>query len=365
MQTSMGKKGVEDFGRLPDGRQVQRLILENASGMRVAVINYGAIVQEVLVPDRDGGFADVVLGFDDIEGYLGPHPYFGALVGRYANRIARGKFSIGGSDYTLATNNGPNAIHGGIKGFDKAFWEIVPEASSDCVVLRYVSADGEEGFPGELTVTVTYTLTDDNQLRIDYEAVSTRPTPVNFTNHSYFNLAGAGNGDVLDHVVTINADHFTPVDETLIPTGELRSVAGTPFDFRQATAIGERIDDADTQLDYGLGYDHNWVLNRESESPTLAASVCEPTSGRVMQVYTTEPGLQFYTANNLDGSDVGKGGSAYHRRYAFCMETQHFPDSPNRPEFPSTILSPGETCRTTTIYQFGCLPRAKGILDEP
>jgi aldose 1-epimerase len=354
MQENIESKDVEDFGRLPDGQLVQRMILENASGMRVAVITYGAIIQEISIPDRDGRVADVVLGFDDLEGYLGPHPYFGALVGRYANRIANGRFSIGDDDHVLATNNGPNALHGGIRGFDKVVWEIVAKASSNRCVLRYVSADGEEGYPGKLTTTVTYTLTDDNELRMDYQAVTDRPTVVNLTDHSYFNLAGAGNGDVLDHVVTIDADHFTPVDETLIPTGELRPVDDTPFDLRRATSIGENIDDSDTQLKYGLGFDHNWVLNREDESLSLAASVFDPASGRVLKVYTTEPGLQFYTGNNLDGSDVGKGATAYHRRYGFCMETQHFPDSPNQPEFPSTMLSPGETYRTTTTYQFGC-----------
>ena len=354
MQKDIESSDVKEFGRLPGGQLVQRMILENASGMRVAVITYGAIIQQILVPDRDGRVADVVLGFDNLEGYLGPHPYFGALVGRYANRIAKGRFTIGDEDYVLATNNGPNAIHGGIKGFDKVLWDIIAEVSSNRCVLRYVSADGEEGYPGKLTTTVTYTLTDDNELRLDYEAVTDRPTVVNLTDHSYFNLAGAGNGDVIDHVVTIDADHFTPVDETLIPTGEVRPVADTPFDLRRATPIGACIDGSDTQLEYGLGYDHNWVLNRKGGSLTLAASVFEPASGRVLKVYTTEPGLQFYTGNNLDGSDVGKGATAYQSRYGFCMETQHFPDSPNQPEFPSTTLSPGETYRTTTIYQFGC-----------
>jgi aldose 1-epimerase len=343
---------VAHFGSMPDGREVKLITLRNRNGMEVAVTNYGAIVQRIVVPDRDGEFADVTLGFDTLDDHLGEHPYFGAVVGRYANRIAGGKFSIGGTEYTLATNNGPNSLHGGIKGFDKVLWDVLSEDITNSVTLRYVSADGEEGYPGTLTATVVYTLTDENELRIDYSAESDKPTPVNLSNHTYFNLAG--NGDVLEHEVMIAADRFTPVDSTLIPLGTLRPVDGTPFDFRRPTAIGERIGQGDTQLEYGMGYDHNWVLNREpgGEGLFMAARVHEPQSGRVMEVLTTEPGLQFYTGNFLDGSVVGKGGKAYEHRSGFCMETQHYPDSPNQPDFPSTILAPGEVYESTTIYRF-------------
>lgn len=349
-----GAATVVQFGSMSDGRDVKLITLRNKDGMEVAVTNYGAIVQSIVVPDRDGEFADITLGFDTLDGYLGDDPYFGAVVGRYANRIANGKFSIGAAEYTLAVNNGPNALHGGIKGFDKVLWEVLSEDIASSVTMRYVSADGEEGYPGTLTTTVVYTLTDENELRIDYSATSDKPTPVNLSNHSYFNLTGSGNGDVLNHEIMIVADYFTPVDGTLIPLGTLRPVDGTPFDFRHPTAIGERIDDSDVQLEHGLGYDHNWVLNRDNEDESLimAASVYEPHSGRVMEVFTTEPGLQFYTGNFLDGSIIGKGGKSYGHRNGFCMETQHYPDSPNQPDFPSTILSPGGVYQSTTIYRF-------------
>lgn len=339
---------------MPDGRDVKLITLRNENGIEVAVINYGAIVQRIVVPDRDGEFADIALGFDTLNGYLGDHPYFGAVVGRYANRIAGGKFSIGETEYTLALNNGPNSLHGGIKGFDKVLWDVLPDSTASSVTMQYVSPDGEEGYPGTLSTTVVYTLTDENELRIDYSATSDKRTPVNLSNHSYFNLAGNGNGDVLDHEVMIVADYFTPVDGTLIPLGTLRSVDGTPFDFRRPTAIGERIGHQDVQLEYGMGYDHNWVLNGESQEKSLvmAARVYEPRSGRVMEVLTTEPGLQFYTGNFLDGSIVGKGGKSYGHRNGFCMETQHYPDSPNHPDFPSTILAPGDVYQSTTIYRF-------------
>ncbi len=350
---SMDHGLVDDFGMLLDGRDVSLVTLRNQRGMEVRVTNYGAIVQSIKVPDRYGDFGDVVLGFDTLDGYLTEHPYFGAVVGRYGNRIAHGRFSIGGVEYTLARNNGPNALHGGIKGFDKVLWDVLSgSVSENRVALHYVSPDGEEGYPGELSVTVTYTLTDNNELRIDYEARTDKPTVVNLTNHSYFNLAGAGNGDILDHQVSIVADYFTPVDETLIPTGEIRPVGGTPFDFREPQSIGARIEDADQQLAYGLGYDHNWVLARQNDGLSHAATVYEPNSGRLLEVYTTEPGLQFYTGNFLDGSDVGKGQTTYEHRFGFCMETQHFPDSPNQADFPSTLLTPGDVYRSTTVYRF-------------
>jgi aldose 1-epimerase len=318
--------------------------------MEVGITNYGAIVTSIRVPDRSGAFADVVLGFDSLEGYLGKHPYFGAVVGRYGNRIAKGRFSLNGVEYTLARNNGENALHGGLKGFDKQVWtgREVPGG----VELQYVSKDGEEGYPGTLTATVKYTLTPENELKIEYLAVTDKPTVVNLTSHSYFNLAGEGQGDILGHQVTIHADRFTPVDAGLIPTGELRPVEGTPFDFRKPAAIGARIDQADEQLKRGGGYDHNFVLNSGGGAPAMAVRVVEPISGRVMEVLTDQPGVQFYTGNFLDGTIKGKGGKVYRRRYGFCLETQHFPDSPNQPAFPSVVLQPGEPMRSTTIYRF-------------
>jgi aldose 1-epimerase len=307
------------------------------------------------VPDRAGQFADVVLGFDDLAGYVEKHPYFGSIVGRYGNRIARGKFTLDGVEYTLAVNNGPNALHGGLKGFDKQVWsaETIEEEHAVGLRLSYVSADGEEGYPGALSVTVTYLLTNANELKIHYDAATDAPTVINLTNHSYFNLEGAGRGTILGHEVHINADHFTPVDDTLIPTGELRPVEDTPFDFREPKPIGRDIAAEDQQIVFGGGYDHNFVLSKQTPaSLSLAARIHAPGSGRIMEVYTTEPGMQFYTGNFLDGSNVGKGGIVYEYRYGFCMETQHFPDSPNQPDFPSTVLRPGERYHSTTVYQF-------------
>ena len=336
---------------------MQLFTLTNAKGMEVAITNYGGIIVSVKVPDRAGKPGDVVLGFDKLDGYTAtpPPPYFGALIGRYGNRIGGAKFKLNGTEYTLPKNNGDNCLHGGKRGFDKVVWRAAPAAGGRSLELSYVSPDGEEGFPGNLTVQVTYSLNDNNELGIEYGATTDKLTVVNLTNHSYFNLAGQGEGDILGHQMMIAADQFTPVDKGLIPTGELRSVQGTPFDFRQPTAIGARIDADDEQLKFGQGYDHNFVLNRVGKGPELAARVTEPKSGRVMEVMTTEPGVQFYTGNFLDGSIHGKGGKVYARRSGFCLETQHFPDSPNKPSFPSTSLRPGQQYRTATVYRFSTM----------
>ncbi|UCG87254.1 MAG: galactose mutarotase [Gemmatimonadota bacterium] len=347
-----------EFGQLPDGTPVDAFTLTNANGVVVRAITYGGIITSLRVPDRNGQFDDVVLGYDDLAGYLEENPYFGAIIGRYGNRIAGGRFTIDGQTYTLATNNGPNHLHGGVTGFDKVVWQAEPFERGDSVgvVFSYASPDGEEGYPGNLDVRVTYTLTAANELVFDYYAITDKPTPVNLTQHSYFNLAGDGRGDVLGHQLMINADHFTPVDSTLIPNGAIAPVAGTPFDFRSATAIGARIDQDEAQLRNGLGYDHNFVLNRGDSAVTHAAQVYEPRTGRSMDVYTTEPGVQFYSGNFLDGSITGKAGRVYRHRYGFCLETQHFPNSPNQPDFPSTILQPGDEYRSTTTYVFGVRP---------
>jgi aldose 1-epimerase len=344
----------QPFGKTSDGRPIDRYTLKNANGLEADVITWGAIVTRLLVPDRSGTPGDVVLGFDTLDGYLAQHPYFGAIVGRYGNRIAKGRFTLNGKTYTLATNNGPNSLHGGLKGFDKHVWTARPVSSADgdAVELTYVSKDGEEGYPGTLTAKVTYTLTRDNALRIDYDLTTDQDTVANVTNHSYFNLAGQGNGDILSHEITIDADRFTPVDETLIPTGELRPVGNTPFDFRAPTAIGARITRADEQITFGKGYDHNFVLNGTPGTLRRAVRVTERTSGRAMEVYTTEPGVQFYTGNFLDGSLTGKSGKVYKFRYGFCLETQHFPNSPNTPSFPSTVIKAGDHYRSQTEYRF-------------
>jgi len=336
-----------------DGRPVILYTFKNAHGIEVSAMNYGGIIQSIRVPDRNGKFADIVLGHDTSEGYMPNPPYLGAIVGRYANRIANGSFTLDGKTYTLPKNDGPNTLHGGVtKTFDKVIWESQPLKGKNGVAFTYLSRDGEEGFPGNLKVTVTYTLTDANELYIDYQAETDKATPINVSQHSYFNLKGEGNGDILDHEIMINADKFTPVDKNLIPTGELRSVKGTPFDFTTSTKIGARIEDKDEQLVLGHGYDHNWVLNHNGEGRTLAARVYEPTTGRVLEVSTTQPGVQFYTGNFLDGSVTGKEGHVYKRRYGFCLETQHFPDSPNHPSFPTTILKPGEKFHQETVFKF-------------
>jgi aldose 1-epimerase len=338
------------------GNPIELFKLANGHGMELEVMTYGGIIRSLKVPDRTGAVADVVLGFDGPEGYLGdpPPPYFGALIGRYGNRIAKGKFTLDGQTYTLATNNAPNHLHGGNKGFDKVLWTAAPRQSSEgaSLVLTRTSPDGEEGYPGTLQARVTYTLTDRNELVIEYHATTDKPTPVNLTNHSYFNLAGEGSGDILGHELMIDADRYTPVDDTLIPTGELASVADTPFDFRKATAIGARINQDNPQLKNGKGYDHNWVLNRQGTGLQLAARLSDPKSGRTLEIRTTEPGLQFYSGNFLDGTIKGKGGHAYALRSGLCLETQHFPDSPNHPAFPSTILKPGQSYDSKTVFTF-------------
>ncbi|TGE08629.1 aldose epimerase family protein [Hymenobacter fodinae] len=356
-QSTTGTTGTApssaSFGKTTDGTEVQLFTLANAHGLKVSITNYGGTITSLMVPDKSGKLGDVVLGFDNVSGYQSPEfvksgPYFGALIGRYGNRIKGGKFTLDGKQYTLAKNNGENTLHGGKKGFDKVVWQAEPGTSADGQTLKltYLSKDGEEGYPGNLNVTVTYTLTNDDALKIDYSATTDKATPVNLTNHAYFNLALGQKPDILGHEVTIAADRYNVVDAGLIPTGELKAVKGTPFDFTTAHTIGERI------AQVPGGYDHNWILNQTSGMHT-AATVYEPTTGRTMEVRTTEPGLQFYTGNFLDGTLKGKNGLTYGKHAAFCMETQHFPDSPNQPSFPTTILKPGQTLQSTTTYQFG------------
>jgi aldose 1-epimerase len=345
----------EPFGSVAAG-PVDRYTLTNTAGMRVRILTYGGIIQTVEVPDRHGRRTNVVLGFADVAGYVAnPGPYFGAIIGRYGNRIAGGKFTLDGKQYTLPVNNGPNSLHGGTVGFDKRIWAATPVQKNGEVglVLTHTSPDGDQGYPGTLSTTVTYTLTDRGAIRVDYRATTDAPTVVNLTNHSYFNLAGEGSDDIYDHELTLNASRFVPVDATLISTGELAPVAGTAFDFRRPTAIGARIRDAETQLVHGRGYDHTWVLDRTGGGLSLAARLAEPRSGRTLAVYTTEPGVQVYTGNFLDGSFAGTSGRAYRQGDGIALETQHFPDSPNQPQFPSTVLRPGQTYTSGTVFQFG------------
>jgi aldose 1-epimerase len=343
------------FGTMPDGKAVHQFTLTNANGIELKAINYGGIITALRAPDRSGKFDDIVLGFETLDGYLKDHPFFGAIIGRYGNRIGKGQFTLDGKTYKLATNNGPNHLHGGNKGFDKQLWMAEPLRGANGVRLTRVSPDGEEGYPGTLMTEVTYTLTDGNELIVDYRASTDKPTPVNLTQHSYFNLAGQASGDILGHQLMLNADRYTPVDDTLIPTGELAPVEGTPFDFRKPTAIGARIDADHPQLKAGKGYDHNWVLNRKGSGQQLAARVVEPKSGRTLEITTEEPGIQFYAGNFLDGSLKGKGGAVYAHRTGFCLETQHYPDSPNQPGFPTTTLRPGRDYRTRTVFKFGVM----------
>jgi aldose 1-epimerase len=353
--SSKRARGVQkqSFGTR-DGRAVNLYTLTNSHGLEVRAMNYGGIIVSMRVPDRKGQFADIVLGHETLEGYLPNPPYIGAAVGRYANRIANGSFTLDGKTYTLPKNDGPNTLHGGVtRTFDKVVWDDEPlKGDTPGVRFTYLSKDGEEGFPGNLTAKVTYSLTDDNELEIDYQATTDKATPINLSQHSYFNLAGEGSGEILNHELMLNADRFTPVDKNLIPTGELRPVKGTPFDFTTSTKIGARIDDNYEQLVLGHGYDHNFVINRKGGGLELAARVYEPTSGRVLEVLTTQPGIQFYTGNFLDGTVTGKQGHVYKHRNALCLETQHFPDSPNHPDFPSTILKPGKTFHEKAVFKF-------------
>ena len=343
------------FGKMPGGQSVEIYTLRNAKGAGARIMTYGGIVQSLTLPDRNGKVADVVLGYDTLQGYVDKTPYFGALIGRYGNRIGAAKFSLDGRNYTLATNSGPNSLHGGLNGFDKVVWRVEsakvgrrgPELE-----LTYLSPDGEEGFPGNLKVRAVYTLTDDNELKVEFSATTDKATVVNLTHHSYFNLAGQGNGDILGHVVYINSDKITPVDAGLITTGEFADVTGTPFDFRKPTPIGTRISDPDRVLQYGPGFDHNWVINKPPGHSGLMARVVEPICGRVMEVWSDEPGLQFYAGNFLDGTLKGKGGVAYQIHTGFCMEPQHYPDSPNKPNFPSVVLRPGQIYHNTISYKF-------------
>lgn len=349
----------QDFGNMQDGRPVDLYTLSNGRGLEMKVSSYGGIITSIKMPDREGRSEEIVLGFDELSGYTNKAyqeegPYFGAIIGRYGNRIANGRFTLDGKEYSLAQNNGPNHLHGGIKSFDKVLWEVTPFNTAEAVglVLHYTSPDGEEGYPGTLSVEVRYTLTSQDELQIEYKATTDKKTVVNLTNHAYFNLTGGVKGDILSHQVLINANAFVPVNENLIPTGGLQQVQGTPFDFSREHRVGDRIEADHQQLAYARGYDHTWVLNGAKEDMKLAATVYEPESGRYLETFTTEPGVQFYTGNFLSGKLTGRGGIVYQQRYGLCLETQHFPDSPNQPQFPSTELEPGETYRSRTTYRF-------------
>jgi aldose 1-epimerase len=347
----VSKIDSRDWGSLPSGEKVHLFTLRSANGIEATITNFGGRLVTLKTPDKSGQLEDIVLGFDTLPSYVEKNPFFGALVGRYANRIANGRFSLDGHEYTLVKNNGPNSLHGGTKGFDKVLWEPHPDDASNELVLQYVSKDGEEGYPGTLRVTASYKLQDDRSLSLEFRATSDKPTVLNLTNHSYFNLAGHGHGTVLDHEVAIHADSLTPVNENLIPTGEIKSVTGTPFDFRQPHLVGERIDSPDQQMRFGDGYDHNYVLSGNGKlTPCVRAR--HPASGRVMEVLTTQPGMQFYTGNHLPKEIKGKQNAIYKYRGAFCFETQHYPDSPNQPTFPSTVLRPGAEYRQVTVFRF-------------
>jgi aldose 1-epimerase len=345
------------FGMI-EGKPAELYTMKNAHGLEVRAMNFGGIIVSLRVPDKNGKLDDVVLGYDKAEEYRENPAHFGGIIGRYANRIAGGKFTLDGVSYTLARNNGPNTLHGGIRGFDKVFWQAEPfeKAHEVGVAFTYISKDGEEGFPGNLRTKVTYTLNDQDELTFDYEATTDKATPINLTQHTYFNLAVEGNGDVLGDELTLNADRFTPVDKNLIPTGELRPVQGTPLDFTKPTTIGARINDKYEQMVLANGYDHNFVIRRKGDGLAFAARVREPKSGRILEVYTNQPGIQIYSGNFLDGTITGKHGHVYQQHYGLALETQHFPDSPNHPDFPSTILRPGETFQSRTMYRFSAKP---------
>lgn len=350
-QTTLPVK-AGDFQTTINGKKTDLYVLKNDQGMKVGITNYGGRIVSWLAPGKNGEFQDIVLGFDSIKGYLNANEiYFGALIGRYGNRIDEGEFSLNGTEYSLATNNGPNHLHGGPGGFHNVVWDA-KKLNDNHLVLNYLSEAGEEGYPGKLEVQVQYILTDDNELKIDYTASTDKPTVVNLTNHAFYNLGGAASGKITDHMMKINADEFTPVDSTLIPNGKIAAVEGTPFDFTEATAIGKRLSNDNQQLAYGKGYDHNFVLNKDQEGVlSKAARVRDPESGRVLEILTTEPGIQFYSGNFLDGSDVGKNEEPYKHRTAFCLEPQHYPDSPNHENFPSTVLQPDELYHTVSIYK--------------
>ena len=354
-QTPQPRVTKAPYARTADGQAVDLVSLRSPGGVEMTVLSYGGTIVSLRTPDRSGALDDIVLGFDDLKSYEERSPYFGCLIGRYGNRIAKGAFTLDGVKHNLPTNDGPNHLHGGVKGWDNVVWGAEPfqNATGVGVVLTYTSKDGEEGYPGSVKATVTYTLTDMGQLIVDYLATTDKPTVINLTQHSYFNLAGAKANDILGHELMLNAPQYTPVDDTLIPTGEIASVEGTPFDFRKSTAIGARINDKHVQIARGKGYDHNFVLARTGPGLTEAARVVEPVSGRTMTISTTEPGIQFYSGNFLDGKLNGKGGRNYPHRSGFCLETQHYPDSPNQPKFPSTVLRPGETYKSQTVFTFG------------
>ncbi len=343
------------FGITAEGAAVELFTLRNRHGLELRAMTYGGIIVSLSTPDREGAFGDIVLGFDTPEGYFSDPPYFGAIVGRYANRIAGGRFSLDGVSHQLSRNNGDNHLHGGVRGFDKQLWSAAEQRAPDGDGVRFTrtSADGEEGYPGAVRVGVTYRLTDGNDLRVDYTAEAERTTIINLSQHTYFNLSAGRSADILDHVVTLNADAFTPIDAGFIPTGAVLPVRGTPFDFTTGTRVGQRIDRPDEQLRRAGGYDHNWVLHRTGSGLAPAAHVLDPVSGRTVDVATTEPGVQFYSGNMLDGTISGKGGRTYPRRAGLCLETQHYPDSPNHPEFPSAVLRPGVLFRSTTVFRFG------------
>jgi len=348
----------EEFGAMPDSVPVDAYTLTNSHGLEARIVNFGGILQSLRVPDRNGRLDDVVLGFDSLEPYFINEPYFGAIIGRYGNRIANGKFTLGRKEYSLPKNDGQNILHGGVKAFNKVLWQASAAQSEHgvSVILRYISKDGEEGFPGNLETKVTYTLSDSDELSIAYEATADQATPVNLTSHSYFNLAGQGNGDILAHELLVHARRYTPINGSLIPTGELRSVEGTPLDFTRSTAIGARIADREEQLTLAKGYDHNFVIDRTGPGLKPAARVREPKSCRILEVLTTEPAVQVYTGNFLDGTLTGKQGRVYKQRYGLCLETQHYPDSVNHPAFPSTILLPGQTYHSLTVHRFSVDP---------